>query len=77
MIVNLHAPLYNTYVQHFKENECMRQSYEALLVKHQVDLIFHGHTHAYERMNPVVDYKVCSKQTRWARTDTHVVSPSF
>eukprot|EP00775_Hariotina_reticulata_P006213 gene6212-6449_t len=58
LIVAIHAPWYNSYAGHFKENECMRQAYEPLLVQHGVDIMFFGHVHAYERTKPIVDYKV-------------------
>lgn len=32
LIVSFHAPWYNSYAGHFKENECMRLAYEKLLV---------------------------------------------
>jgi UDP-2,3-diacylglucosamine pyrophosphatase LpxH len=40
---------YNTYKGHYKENECMRQVYEPLLVKYSVDILVLGHIHSYER----------------------------
>jgi hypothetical protein len=48
--------------EHFKEVECFRQSYEPLLVQHGVDIVLNGHVHAYERIKPVVNYKVCVYQ---------------
>jgi UDP-2,3-diacylglucosamine pyrophosphatase LpxH len=54
----INAPWYHTYAGHYKEVECMRQAYEPLLVKHQVDLVVSGHVHAYERTRPVVNYQV-------------------
>jgi hypothetical protein len=36
----------------------MRQAYEPLLVRHQVDVVLSGHVHAYERTKPVVNYQV-------------------
>jgi hypothetical protein len=58
LVVNWHAPVYNTYSSHFKENECFRQAYEPLLLQHSVDILFFGHVHAYERTKPVRDYQV-------------------
>ncbi len=49
---------YNTYASHFKENECMRQLYEPLLLQYSVDIVFNGHVHSYERTKPVADNKV-------------------
>ena len=58
VIVAVHAPFYHTYLGHYKEVECMRQAYEPLLVRHQVDIVLSGHVHAYERTRPVVNYQV-------------------
>jgi Icc-related predicted phosphoesterase len=58
LIVDFHAPWYNTYTSHYKENECMRQTLEQMLYDAGVDLIITGHVHAYERTNPVLDYKI-------------------
>jgi hypothetical protein len=35
-----------------------RASYEQLLLKYKVDLVFSGHTHAYERTKPIANYQV-------------------
>ncbi|KAF8059725.1 PAP15 [Scenedesmus sp. PABB004] len=58
VIVSLHAPWYNTYTEHFKENECMRQVYEPLLLEASVDIVLLGHVHAYERIKPLADFQV-------------------
>jgi len=46
LIVNTHAPLVSSWQGSFKDAECMRLVYEPLLFKHNVDLVFNGHTHA-------------------------------
>ena len=38
----------------FKLNECMRQIYEPLFKQYGVDIVFSGHSHAYERTYPMV-----------------------
>lgn len=58
LVVTLHAPIVNSYASHFGENECMRLAVEPLLYAHQVDLVFHGHTHAYERSHPTYNHTV-------------------
>jgi hypothetical protein len=40
----------------------MRQAYEPLLVKYQVDLVMSGHVHSYERTKPLVNYQVQAKR---------------
>lgn len=57
IIATTHAPWYNSYRAHYREVECFRQSMEDLLYKYGVDVMFHGHVHAYERINRVYDYK--------------------
>jgi hypothetical protein len=37
-----------------------RESYEQLLLKYKVDMVFSGHTHAYERTKPIANYQVRS-----------------
>jgi hypothetical protein len=49
-------PWYTTYQSHFQENEAMRQTYEPLLYRFGVDLVFNGHVHAYERSKPVFNW---------------------
>ncbi|XP_002445296.2 purple acid phosphatase 23 isoform X1 [Sorghum bicolor] len=51
-----HPPWYNSYSSHYQEFECMRQEMEELLYEYQVDIVFTGHVHAYERMNRVFNY---------------------
>ena len=50
-----HAPWYNSNKHHQNEPQewGMRDSMEPLLHKHQVDVLFCGHVHAYERSYPV------------------------
>jgi hypothetical protein len=56
LIASWHSPWYNSYKSHYQELECMRQEMEDLLYKYGVDIAFHGHVHAYERMNRVYKY---------------------
>lgn len=49
LIVLVHCPLYNSYVDHYMEGEPMRVVYEPWFVKYEVDVVFSGHVHAYER----------------------------
>ncbi len=42
------AAWYNTWPSHFKEVECFQQQVEPILYKYGVDMVFTGHTHAYE-----------------------------
>jgi predicted phosphodiesterase len=57
VIALTHPPWYNSYRSHYREVECMRQSMEALLYNFGVDVMFHGHVHAYERVNRMYNYK--------------------
>ena len=58
VIVQMHAPWYSSYLGHFKEVECMHETYEPLLLEYKVDIVINGHVHAYERTTPVVNWKV-------------------
>ncbi|XP_077227522.1 purple acid phosphatase 23 isoform X2 [Tasmannia lanceolata] len=56
LVAAWHPPWYNSYSSHYQEFECMRQEMEALLYQHNVDIVFSGHVHAYERINRVYNY---------------------
>ncbi|KAF4355355.1 hypothetical protein F8388_026625 [Cannabis sativa] len=56
LVAAWHPPWYNSYASHYQEFECMRQEMEALLYQYNVDIVFSGHVHAYERMNRVFNY---------------------
>lgn len=56
VVASWHPPWYNSYSSHYQEFECMRQEMEELLYQHDVDIVFSGHVHAYERMNRVYNY---------------------
>eukprot|EP00253_Pinus_taeda_P027647 PITA_27647 len=56
LIASWHSPWYNSYNSHYQEFECLRQQMEDLLYEYGVDIAFHGHAHAYERMNRVYRY---------------------
>eukprot|EP00043_Microstomoeca_roanoka_P030120 m.24780 g.24780 ORF g.24780 m.24780 type:complete len:455 (+) comp9741_c0_seq1:152-1516(+) len=55
----MHAPWYNSNINHHDEPEetDMRAAMEPLMYKYNVDAIFSGHVHAYERMYPVYQNK--------------------
>jgi len=55
IVVGMHAPFYNSNRKHHDEAEevGMRQVYEDQLLFAEVDVIFSGHVHAYERMHNV------------------------
>lgn len=55
VIVTMHAPFYSSNFAHLGEGEPMRHSMERLLYQHNVDLVFAGHVHAYERSHRVYD----------------------
>jgi hypothetical protein len=43
LIAITHAPWYNSYRAHYREQECMRQQMEDLLYQYGVDVSFNGH----------------------------------
>ena len=50
-IVYFHHPPYNSGV--FGDNPNIQQFFVPILEKHQVDLVFTGHAHSYERTHPI------------------------
>jgi len=58
VIVQVHAPWYNSNTKHQGDGEDMRVAYEPLLIAAGVNAVFSGHVHAYERSTPVDDNKV-------------------
>lgn len=55
-----HRPWYCSNTKHEDSAESMRQSYEDLLHKFNVDISFTGHVHAYERTLPIYNHKIMS-----------------
>lgn len=56
LVVLMHAPWYNSNEAHQDEKEPqfnMKLQMEDLLYRHQVNIVFAGHVHAYERSLPV------------------------
>ncbi|KAJ3693111.1 hypothetical protein LUZ60_012206 [Juncus effusus] len=58
LVAAWHPPWYNSYSSHYQEFECMRLEIESLLFQYNVDIVFSGHVHAYERMNRVYNYSL-------------------
>ena len=57
-----HTPWYTTNAQHtMSEGAAMREAREDLIYHYQVDFVFSGHVHAYERTAPIYKNKtVCN-----------------
>ncbi|KAJ7536006.1 hypothetical protein O6H91_12G053500 [Diphasiastrum complanatum] len=53
LIAMLHAPWYNSNSAHQGDGDAMMSAMEPLLQKAQVDIVFAGHVHAYERTTRV------------------------
>jgi len=49
LIVLLHCPWYNSNAASYMAGESMRVVFEQMVVTSQVDVVFAGHVHAYER----------------------------
>ncbi|KAM3220312.1 purple acid phosphatase 2 isoform X1 [Capsicum annuum] len=64
LFVVVHAPLYNSYNNHYMEGETMRVVYEQWFVKYKVDMVFAGHVHAYERTERIsnVAYNIVNEE---------------
>ena len=65
LIVNLHAPWYNSNVAHQGEiySYEVKETWQPLLCEHGVNIMFAGHVHSYERMFPTCDNSTISSQT--------------
>ncbi|CAK9855171.1 unnamed protein product [Sphagnum jensenii] len=53
LIVLLHCPWYNSSAANYMQGESMPVVFEYMFVTNQVDAVFAGHVHAYERTYPV------------------------
>ena len=55
IIVVMHCPWYSSNIKHYddKQTILMRDSMEKLFYKYNVNIVFSGHVHAYERTYPV------------------------
>ena len=58
IVVNIHAPWYNSNTQHTRDGAAMQTAYESLFVQYKVNIVYSGHVHAYQRSLPVVNGKV-------------------
>ncbi|GAQ79694.1 purple acid phosphatase [Klebsormidium nitens] len=58
LFVLFHSPWYVSYMTHYKEWECLRAVYEDIFYANGVDIIMHGHIHAYERIQRVYNYNL-------------------
>ncbi|KAI5074238.1 hypothetical protein GOP47_0010199 [Adiantum capillus-veneris] len=57
LIAVIHAPWYSSNSKHQGDGEQMRKSMELILKEANVDLVFAGHVHAYERTAKIFDWK--------------------
>ena len=55
LIIVMHCPWYSSNVNHYADQQTvqMRESMEQLFNQHNVNLVFNGHVHDYERTYPV------------------------
>ena len=55
VIVAIHCPWYSSNMDHYEEKQTveMRKYMEPLFYKYNVNIVFSGHVHAYERSHPV------------------------
>jgi len=58
IIVFVHAPWYCSNAHHRREGSGMREHLEPIFLQYGVDIVFHGHVHAYERTKPIKDGQV-------------------
>ncbi|ETL78009.1 hypothetical protein L917_21118, partial [Phytophthora nicotianae] len=74
LIVHLHRPLYcsEIYEGDHAVAKLLRGCFEDLLSANNVDFVFSGHYHAYERTCPVYENK-CREQGGRAQAPTHIM----
>lgn len=55
VLLTIHVPLYNTFALHHKDPQIFaaREHLEPLFVKYNVNIVFNGHIHAYQRTHYV------------------------
>jgi hypothetical protein len=53
IVVNVHAPWYNSNTKHTRDGNKMQTAYEALFIEYKVNIVYSGHVHAYQRSCPV------------------------
>ena len=60
LLVTLHVPIYNTFAFHHRDPQIVaaKEHIEPLLVLYQVNMVFTGHIHAYQRTTNVAMDKV-------------------
>lgn len=46
IVVNVHAPWYNSNTQHTKDGNKMQAAYEALFIQYKVNIVYSGHVRA-------------------------------
>lgn len=56
LVVVMHTPWYSTNKAHDGDGEKMRKALESLLYRAQVDVVFAGHVHTYERFVSTSDH---------------------
>ncbi|GLJ05566.1 hypothetical protein SUGI_0020340 [Cryptomeria japonica] len=66
LFVIMHSPVYTSNTKHYMEGESMRVQFESWFTDYKVDIVFTGHTHAYERTKRVsnVDYNITNGECR-------------
>jgi hypothetical protein len=58
LVAQMHVPLFSSNRAHEGEGEEMRLAIEPLLRKYHVDLLLHGHVHAYERTRAMSNFEL-------------------
>jgi hypothetical protein len=53
IVVNVHAPWYNSNTMHTHDGREQQAAYEELFIAHKVNIVYSGHVHAYQRSCPV------------------------
>ena len=60
-----------------QENECFRLAIEPMLLKYNVDIMFFGHMHAYERTRAMANWRVSGDAHDPCMHEMHITSAWF
>eukprot|EP01061_Rhynchopus_euleeides_P012874 TRINITY_DN22644_c0_g1_i1.p1 TRINITY_DN22644_c0_g1~~TRINITY_DN22644_c0_g1_i1.p1 ORF type:complete len:467 (+),score=113.11 TRINITY_DN22644_c0_g1_i1:197-1402(+) len=77
IFVVVHRPLYSS-CNSTAEQQSMRDGFYGLVEEYNVDVVFNGHVHSYERTFPVTgDYSITSNATVDLQDAIHYKSPKY
>lgn len=75
ILVYIHCPIYNTYTDHLNDPQVVhaKEVLEPLFADYQVNFVFSGHVHAYQRSKPILKQKTSSSSQDHQRGGTSYI----